>query len=361
MPHIASRILIGLLSVASAFGADAVFTGVERVVAVGDVHGDYNAFLAVLRAAGVIDQKSKWIGGKTHLVQTGDVLDRGADSRKVMDLLIDLEKQAPKAGGRVHPLIGNHEAMNLYGDLRYVVPGEYSAFRSGDSANIRTAFWEEEIKSLPSPPGDAARRKWEEEHPLGWFEHRLAFGPKGNYGKWIRSHNVIVKINDAIYLHGGISQRYADTPFQQLNSLIAAELADLSKLKDGSPLTGEDGPLWYRGLAEGGPELVDHVERVLATNGVQRIVIGHTPTAGAIIPRFNGKVIQIDVGLSAYYGSHPACLVREGDKLFAIHRGEKIPLPSGGPELIAYLKKAVALEPAGSLLAKYLAEVERGR
>src|SRR5262245_33598569 len=127
MAHITRRLVIGALIAAQTFAADVVFTGVERVVAVGDVHGDFGAFVGVLRAAGVIDQKNKWTGGKTHLVQTGDVPDRGADSRKVMDLLMDLEKQAPKAGGRVHALIGNHEAMNLYGDLRYVVPGEFAA------------------------------------------------------------------------------------------------------------------------------------------------------------------------------------------------------------------------------------------
>ncbi len=274
-----------------------------------------------------------------------------------MDLLIELEKQAAKAGGRVHALVGNHEAMNLYGDLRYVSAGEYAAFRGGDSANVRAAFLEQDMKAVPA----AEKRKWEEEHPLGWVEHRVAFGPKGTYGKWIRSHNAVVKIDDTIYLHGGISPRFAATPIAELNAAIAAELNDFSKIKDGSPMTAEDGPLWYRGLAEGGPELADHVDRVLQTHGVKRIVIGHTPTAGAVIPRFNGKVIQIDVGMSAFYGSHPACLVREGDRLFAIHRGEKVPLPDGGPELLAYLKKAVSLEPAGSLLAKYLAQVEAAR
>ena len=79
----------------------------------GDVHGDFPQLIGVLRAAGVIDKKNKWSGGKTHLVQTGDVLDRGPDARKLLDFLITLEKQARSAGGAVHCLIGNHEAMNL--------------------------------------------------------------------------------------------------------------------------------------------------------------------------------------------------------------------------------------------------------
>ena len=137
---------LSLIAFASAQFAQAqdTFNGVERIVAVGDVHGDFGAFVSVLRDAGVIDAKNKWIGGKTHLVQTGDVLDRGPDSRKVMDLLQALEKQAPKAGGRVHSLLGNHEVMNMYGDLRYVIPAEFAAFKTNDSEQTREAFWEQE-------------------------------------------------------------------------------------------------------------------------------------------------------------------------------------------------------------------------
>src|SRR5690349_13947042 len=109
------------------------FENVQRIVAVGDVHGDYSQLVNVLQAAGVIDRKNKWTGGKTHLVQTGDVLDRGPDSRKAMDLLMELETQALKAGGRVHALLGNHETMNLYGDLRYVSKEEYASYTNGNS------------------------------------------------------------------------------------------------------------------------------------------------------------------------------------------------------------------------------------
>ena len=357
MPHTARYgVILWLISAARMFAAQAEWTGVDRVVAVGDVHGDYAAFVTVLRSAGVIDQKDRWIGGKTHLVQTGDVLDRGADSRKVMDLLMDLEKQSVKAGGQVHALIGNHEAMNLYGDLRYTTPGEFAAFRNGESEQVRAAFWEQESKGAAT---DDVRKKWEAEHPLGWFEHRIAFGPKGKYGKWIRSHNAVVKINDAIFLHGGISPRFASVPVSRINETIAAELNDLDAIKEGSPVTAEDGPLWYRGLADDdSPAIAAHIDQVLATHGVKRIVIGHTPTGGAVMPRFGGKVIVIDVGLSAVYGSNRAVLLLEGNTAYAIHRGAKIALPTDTPGLLAYLKKALALEPSGSTLAKYVAKVE---
>src|SRR5688500_11181641 len=152
-----------------------VWTGIDRVVAVGDVHGDYDQFAAVLRSAGLVDAQARWTGGKSHLVQTGDLLDRGADSRKVMDLLLRLEEEAQQAGGRVHCLIGNHEAMNLYGDLRYLAPGEIAAFRDANSEKAREEFYKEHQKELERglPPGkvpkfdDAYRKRWEAEVPLG--------------------------------------------------------------------------------------------------------------------------------------------------------------------------------------------------
>ena len=88
--------------------------GVERVVAVGDLHGDYDHYLATLVAAGIVDSKGKWIGGTAHLVQTGDIPDRGADTGKIIEHITKLDKQARRKGGRVHNLIGNHEAMNSY-------------------------------------------------------------------------------------------------------------------------------------------------------------------------------------------------------------------------------------------------------
>src|SRR5690606_290431 len=137
----------------------------------------------VLQDAGVINRRRQWSGGRTQLVQTGDILDRGPHSRKVMDLLITLERQAAKAGGRVHALVGNHEAMNIAGDLRYVSPEEFAAFRTADSRDLRDTAYER--LADPARQNDRAyREEWEAERPLGWVEHRLAFGSDGKYGRW---------------------------------------------------------------------------------------------------------------------------------------------------------------------------------
>src|SRR6188768_2119025 len=105
----------------------------ERIVAVGDIHGGYDRFVAVLRAAGVINNRDRWSGGRTVFVQTGDVVDRGPDSRRALDLLRRLERDAERDGGRVYALLGNHEVMRMVGDWRYVSEREYAAFRTIDS------------------------------------------------------------------------------------------------------------------------------------------------------------------------------------------------------------------------------------
>ena len=183
--------------------------------------------------------------------------------------------------------------------------------------------------------------------------------PREIYGEWIRSHNAIVKIDHTLYLHGGISPRFASIPLVKINDMVAAELSDPAAITPDGPVMAPDGPLWYRGLAEiDGPTMAAQVDEVLAAFGVKRIVIGHTPTAGAVVSRFDGKVIVIDVGMTAVFGSHRACLVQEGDNLYAIHRGKKLALPSGGAEFVLYVKKALELEPPGSSLAAYAAHLE---
>lgn len=352
-------ILILLLAgVAGISGAQEVFTGVDRVVAVGDVHGDYDALVSVLDAAGVVDKRARWIGGKTHLVQMGDLPDRGPETRKIMNLLINLEKQASKAGGRVHCLIGNHDAMNLYGDLRYTTIEEFSAFRTGDSGQIRANFWDEYLRTLPEKPDDAAKKKWETEHPLGWFEHRYYFGPQGTYGKWIRGHNAAVKIDDSLFVHGGIGPKYAGVPLAEINRQIRAKLNDLTTLAEGDIVTGSDGPLWYRGLAQDTAEVTpEYVDQLLKAYEVKRIVIGHTPTAGAVLTRFDGKVVMVDVGLSAVYGGRRASLVIDRGDAYAIQRGERLKLPGDAEaDYLRYLKQALAADPRQAALENFVSE-----
>lgn len=334
------------------------FDGVERIVAVGDIHGDFDAFVRILRSAEVIDKDNAWTGGTTHLVQTGDFLDRGAESRKVMDLLMGLEEQAGRAGGKVHVLLGNHEVMNLVGDLRYVSAGEFESYKSPKAEELQRRAFESEA-TAQQRRDDNYRRTWEKQHPLGWVEHRLAFSQAGTYGRWLRQKNTIVRINAVLFLHAGISPQYASAGIGEINNRVRAELLKDPTQIRGGILVDPDGPLWYRGMSQAGePELAAHVDKVLKAYGVEHVVVAHTPTPGVVTPRFSGKVIMIDVSLSDAFGGGQACLEFKGAQPFAIHRGKTLELPIGG-DMMAYLREAGNLEPPDSLLRRNMERVMR--
>lgn len=320
------RGLLPLLAIGVVWGQD-TFRGVERIVAVGDVHGGYRALTDVLRGARLIDERERWTGGRAHLVQIGDVVDRGPESRKAMELLMSLERQAQRAGGAVHCLIGNHEAMNLYGDLRYVTPEEFAAFRGNESAAQVEQLWEQETRKMRPKPDAAYRAKWMAEHPPGWVEHRMQFGPQGRYGKWIRDHKAIIRINDTLFVHGGISPKFVTKSMREINEGIEAELRDFSLLKRDGFVLDEDGPLWYRGIAREDPALQGHVQQVLKRFGAKRVVIGHTPTGGQILSLYGGAVLAIDVGLADVYGGHRRALVIEGETAFSREGDRQTAIP----------------------------------
>jgi len=302
-----------------------------QIVAIGDLHGDIGALRESLRDAGLVDAKDRWKGGKATLVQIGDMVDRGPDSRKVMDLLMQLEKQAAKAGGRVHVILGNHDAMNLYGDLRYVSPGEYAAFRTKDSADVRDAYWAQLTDGRQPAATAEERAKWDETHPLGWVEHRFAFGPKGKYGKWLQEKPAVVKVGDTLFVHAGLSAKYAGMGAEELNAAVKAELADVTAMKPETSVAMDvEGPFWYRGWATGDEAAVEAlVTQALATHGAKRAVIGHTPTGGEVTARFGGRVVNIDVGLGAAYGSKRGCLVIEGERLTVARGGQRVAVAGG--------------------------------
>jgi len=293
-------LLAGLTSAPGASAAEPAceFEGVERIVAIGDVHGAYDRMVAILRAAGLIDRRQRWSGGKAHLVQLGDVVDRGPDSRKAIDLLRRLEGQAAKAGGAVHALLGNHEVMRMAGDRRYVVPGEYESFVTPRSKEVRAFF----VRGAKEEDREALLK----DTPLGWIEMQAAFGPRGTYGKWLRTRNAVVRINGVLFLHGGISPAMAAASCGEINATVRREIAGElppGGLPPGSLGTRDDGPLWYRGLAREPEEtFAPFLLQILETQKARAIVIGHTVAPdGRVRARFQGKVFQVDTGMQPAY------------------------------------------------------------
>ena len=353
--------LAGLLAgtvPATAQSTQSAWTGVERVVAFADVHGAYAELTALLQSVGVVDAQLRWSGGKAHVVSLGDLLDRGADSRKVMDLLMRLQREAESAGGRLHVVLGNHEAMNVLGDLRYVDPGEYAAYAAEEDADERASH---RVEFLNREPG-ARDADFERLFPPGYFGHRRLLGPQGTYGRWLLPLPVAVRINDTVYMHGGPSTLLQARSLEQLNASYAAALGeyaaaeaplvaaglvrfgdryrerpDLARARleamppgadrdalapaverlrraDEDPLLGPTGPNWYRGSAFCNEcAEADVVKPFLRQVGARRVVVGHTVARNAtVVSRFDGAVVKLDAGMNrAVYQGRPAALVSD--------------------------------------------------
>lgn len=214
--------------------ATATAAAAPRIVAVGDVHGDVAAFKKILVEAGVLDAIGAWVGGETVLVQVGDLIDRGPSMRGTFDFVMELEQAAAKHGGRVVSLLGNHEVMNMTGDLRYVAPENYAEFTDARSEKRRADAWRQ-VRDLwkrrarqlgqPEPPsGSEAREAWLEKHPPGFLEHQKAFGPAGTYGRWLRARPAQFVTQGTAFLHGGLSPTLAGTSLEEIDRRVHEDL-----------------------------------------------------------------------------------------------------------------------------------------
>lgn len=391
------HVIAVLVLLAAALSAAAGETG--RVVAIGDVHGEIDGFTAILRETGLIDEESRWVGGDATLIQMGDVFDRGLKVREVLDLLMRLQKEAKRAGGRVEMILGNHEAMNLTGFLRDVHPEIFSTFADSRSEQRRRKLWssvKHYRKLMGQAVDDAEHEQWKTEHPLGWVEYIEAIGPKGDYGEWLRERPVAVMIDGVLFIHGGIGPMVAGESVASINDTAGEEIAVFDHARkylvsvgilpatagvvevgyavqmilleaenedstdsirrhadqirdvadiDSWLLMSPEGPLWFRGPsrwdeAERGAEMAALLDGI----GAASMVVAHTPAEdGSIHVRFDGRVFLIDTGmLSSYYTGGRSSALEISDGVFtAVYLDHREVLK--GRE---GLDKAAALSPA---------------
>lgn len=361
------RRLARLMTTLFAFAVFAAVPAVaetRRIVAVGDLHGDWPAWQAIARAAGVIDAQDRWSGGRTVLVQMGDVVDRGPDSRKIIEHLQKLQKQAPRTGGQVIVLVGNHEAMMMTNDLRYVDPGEYAAFVTGGSGRLRSEAFARSRPAIeaayrsqrPTMPSEAIRDAWLATTPLGMIEHQEAWSPQGAFGRWTLGNPAIVKVGDTLFVHGGLSAEMAPLGIEEINRRVRSALSARDERPD-AIINHPLGPLWYRGniIREAvtgedappaaptvgtppaapppppRPAIVEELDLVLRLTGARRLVVGHTPSRRGIIVDHGGKLVRIDTGNSRAYNGPLSWLEIHGEQVTP----RTIPRPpatSGGAE-----------------------------
>ena len=204
-----------------------------EIIVIGEVQGAANTVAAFLEHLDLIDSEQHCSGGDTILIQTGDLIDDGEHVRAALDLFMGLQEEAAAAGGRVIVLMGNHEALNILGELRGVNPMAYQSFAGPDSENRQRQVWEEwsawrtqqaEAVGEAFEADTEAELKWFAAHPSGWVEYVESMGPDGVYGAWLRSLPVAVEINNVLFVHGGVHQEIEDREVASINRRVVDEI-----------------------------------------------------------------------------------------------------------------------------------------
>jgi len=273
------------------------YPAAERVVALGDVHGDLDAMREALWLAGVVDEQDDWIGGETVVVQTGDLLDRGSDEQDIIDILERLQGQAKAAGGALHLLNGNHELMNVDLDLRYVTDAGFLDFEDApgvDPDHPAVSDFEPHMRARAS-----------------------AFMPGGPYAKKLSTHPVVLVVGDTVFAHGGVLPKYAGD-IKGLNLEVAKWI--LGEDDRGRRVArDDDSPVWSRHYSDE-PSSRDCrlLDDALDKLGVSRMVVGHS-VQDEITSECDEKVWLVDVGMAAAYGGQAQVLELTEDAITIIH------------------------------------------
>lgn len=268
------------------------YKAADKLFVVSDIEGQYQYFKDLLQAAGVMDRAFRWTFGKGHLAVIGDVFDRGSQVAECLWLIYHLEEQAQKAGGHVHYILGNHELMNLTGDLRFLHPRYL------------------ELAGQIAVP----------------YNH--FYSPQTELGRWLRTKNIMEKIGNLLLMHGGVSQ-YMNQLGHKVDSVNYLARPYYDQPDDSLPplaqlLLFDYGPLWYRGYTDTPLASARQVDSTLRLFGVKKIIVGHTPVP-RITAFYEGKVINVDVPHAK--GASEGLLI-DKKKYYRIgSKGEKEPLP----------------------------------
>ncbi|HET9959336.1 MAG TPA: metallophosphoesterase [Polyangiaceae bacterium] len=304
----------------------------ERIIAIGDLHGDIRAAQAALRLGGALGPDGHWAGGKLVVVQTGDQLDRADEEPEILELLDRLAAEAPAAGGALYTLNGNHEVMNVQGDFRYVTEDGFRDFAATPLDGLHTR----EIRSLPSDQQGRA----------------AAFLSGEVVAKRLAQRPVVIQVGDSVFVHGGLLEAHVDYGLGRINR----ETAQWMQAPDSKPapaiLTEERSPIWLRAYSDGIPPagVCQELGRVLDRLEAKRLVMGHTVQRQGINSVCRGRAWRIDVGLSRAYGQNPPSVleisgdtvkVLQGDlTLLTTPAAPSAPIPKPSPSTKAPVTKS---------------------
>lgn len=379
-------VALSLLLTPSGANADAgapiqcEFETTGRVVVVGDLFSEYDEFLRALRLRGLIDDDANWIGGDAHLVQTGNIFPRSNDWRRINNaraehediakLLMKLGKQADEAGGGVHALQGIQDVLVLRWRMESQ-PREVQAIWAGPDAEAKRdaleTRWLVDYKRIIQQFAEQKHESLLEDYhnQMGAFyrpgsveflERYGSYDPETNrilydtaIGAWMRSRNAVIKINDVLYAHAGLSPEFlglSDDPEARANADVMSlkEINDLVRSRNDDPgllvpiNVDTSGPIWWRELKDSGPgRLKEHMMLMSSLYGVNAVVIGNNsePTI-----RENNGVFLVDSGIGSPTRNTPVSTLEIEDDHWKIYLERRVvdegviaPLVlQGGPE-----------------------------
>ena len=268
------------------------FLKVKNLVALSDIEGNFGALRKLLQANKVIDEDFNWTFGEGNLVLVGDFFDRGLQVTEVLWLVYYLEEKAKAAGGYIHFILGNHEIMNLSGDLRYV------------------------------------QQKYVDNAVLLNQKYVTLYDENSELGRWLRTKNIVEKIGDIIFAHGGISANInrMNLSIPEINKSARPHYADstfTSAAQRSDTIIGDLGPFWYRGYYQkNNPAIPLQIDSTLSQFGVNHIITGHTIVADTISVWYDGRLLNTDVHHAE--GKSEALLI-EGNKFYRVNaEGKKV-------------------------------------
>ncbi|CAH8357336.1 unnamed protein product [Eruca vesicaria subsp. sativa] len=287
------------------------FSSPDRLVAIGDLHGDLEKSKEAFRLAGLIDSSDRWTGGSTVVVQVGDVLDRGGDEVKILYFLERLKREAERSGGKVVTMNGNHEIMNVEGDFRYVtkkgleeVKVWLDLYCLGNQMKSLCKGLEEKFED----PYEGVPTWFPRANPEcfeGIRARIAALRPGSPVAKRFLGRNqTVAVVGDSVFVHGGLLAEHVEYGLERINE----EVRDwINGLGGGggryAPVycRGGNSVVWLRKFSDERPYKCDceALEHALSTiPGVKRMIMGHTIQDGGINGVCDDKAIRIDVGMS---------------------------------------------------------------
>jgi hypothetical protein len=283
-----------IISAAMARAEEAVeVTGIDhpRMFSIADLHGDFNALSRILGQLGLAEVSmdahhsvtAKWTGEDAVVVSTGDSVDRGIYSKEIYHAWIQLADQAKDAGGRIVNMIGNHELMNLQGDVRFVHEAEMELY---GGAEERARIWS----------------------PGSWL-----------YDDFVGRYNAAKVVGDTLFVHGGLEpgilykamqMEPESPPLDTINRIFRESLAEGFDQPPSHQfmyqLLGRNGPFWSRHFPDGDASIVcNDLQQTLELVGAKRMVLGHTIQTNGVVARCDGALLLADTAISSAYSGLP--------------------------------------------------------